>query len=323
MEALTANYSEQQPRTATSEGKEYLVVPMTLIVPGVLAGSQGPLYYPPKEIANNYKKWNHTPIVVYHPTDFMGNPLSARGGPDVIESSGVGVVRNAYIDRQGKLKAEGWFDVERTKRVDPRILNSLLSNTPIELSTGLFTDNVPAPPGSTHNGRYYDYIARNYRPDHLAILPDQVGACSISDGCGVLVNCACDNCSNSTNQRTDAMRYNDDLLIAPKLFDLLANSAPTENGVHTRVQKSYPAFDRTARPGYPDNDVQTDEEMEEETQEENSRRLMINSQDALPHPNTMNQVISSTRAANRNRQRGATTNSQGQSGGGFTYPMID
>jgi hypothetical protein len=31
-------------------------------------------------------------------------------------------------------------------------------------------------------------VARNYRPDHLAVLPDQRGACSLTDGCGVMVN---------------------------------------------------------------------------------------------------------------------------------------
>jgi hypothetical protein len=35
------------------------------------------------------------------------------------------------------------------------------------------------------NGVKYEGIARNLRPDHLAILPDDKGACSLEDGCGV------------------------------------------------------------------------------------------------------------------------------------------
>lgn len=188
METYSLLTNALKTRMVTENGRRYIVAPLTMIVPGVLPGSKGPLYYPPEQVANNYKVWNHTPIVVYHPTDYMGNPLSARYDSGVIEKSGIGTVRNSYIDNQGKLKAEGWFDEQRTAEVDSRILDSLRSNRPIELSTGLFTDNVPAQEGAVHNGRPYDYIATNYRPDHLAILPDQVGACSLNDGCGVLVN---------------------------------------------------------------------------------------------------------------------------------------
>lgn len=54
----------------------------------------------------------------------------------------------------------------------------------VELSTGLFTDNEVE--AGTWNGEDFVAIARNYRPDHLAILPDKVGACSIKDGAGLL-----------------------------------------------------------------------------------------------------------------------------------------
>lgn len=93
------------------------------------------------------------------------------------------------MDTQGILKGEGWFDVDATKRIDNSILEALQQGRPIEVSTGLYTENIPAPPDSVdHKGRTYSYIARNYRADHLAILPNQKGACSVSDGCGVMVN---------------------------------------------------------------------------------------------------------------------------------------
>ena len=53
----------------------------------------------------------------------------------------------------------------------------------------------PEPPRTTTpratgdwNGKAYVGIARNYRPDHLAILPDMKGACSIADGAGLCRN---------------------------------------------------------------------------------------------------------------------------------------
>jgi hypothetical protein len=184
METLLANAG--RARREVRNGREYLVAPLTLIVPGVLNGSKGPLFYPPEEIRKDYSAWNGMPLVVYHPL-VNGQHVSARH-PQVWETQEVGRVFNALIDHYGKLKAEGWFDVEHTARVDNRVLASLRSGIPIELSTGLYTDNDPAPRGANWNGRPYSHIARNYRPDHLAILPDQVGACSVNDGCGVLVN---------------------------------------------------------------------------------------------------------------------------------------
>jgi hypothetical protein len=165
-------------RRETRKGREYLVAPMTLINPGVLNGSKGPLYYPPDEVGKDADRWNDMPIVVYHPVGTDGAHMSGRQ-PAVLDAVKIGRVYNATFD--GKLRAEGWFDAAETKRVDRRIYDALTSHKPIELSTGLFTDNEPAPAGATHNGRPYSHVARNYKPDHLAILPDQTGACSLSD----------------------------------------------------------------------------------------------------------------------------------------------
>lgn len=183
MEQLTANLSGAT-RRATLNGREHIVAPLSLIVPGVLNGSKGPLYYPQEEIARSAKLWNHVPIVVYHPL-VDGQHVSARD-PDVLNAQGIGVILRAAAN--GKLTAEGWFDVEQTRKIDNRILEALEAGKPIELSTGLFTDNEIAPDGSAYEDKPYSFVARNYRPDHLAILPDQVGACSVKDGCGVLVN---------------------------------------------------------------------------------------------------------------------------------------
>jgi hypothetical protein len=58
----------------------------------------------------------------------------------------------------------------------------------MELSTGLFVDL------ENEQGKWKDKeycaIARNIRPDHLALLPDKKGACSVEDGAGFLRNIA-------------------------------------------------------------------------------------------------------------------------------------
>lgn len=183
MEQIAVNLSGKV-REATLGGREYLVAPLTLIVPGVLNGSQGPLYYPPEEIAKNPSAWNHVPLVVQHP-QVNGQHISARDSK-VLDKQSIGIVLHAQAN--GKLTAEGWFDVVATRRVEPRVLADLKAGRAIPLSTGLFTDNEPAAENANHNGKPYSFVARNYRPDHLAILPNGKGACSIEDGCGVLVN---------------------------------------------------------------------------------------------------------------------------------------
>lgn len=184
MEQLIANLVGKT-RRATLNGRDYIVAPLSLIVTGVLNGSKGALFYPSDEIGKDPQRWNHTPIVVYHPV-VNGQNVSARD-PDVLNTSGIGLVLKSHV-KNGKLCAEGWFDIDATRRIDPRVLANLEAGRSIELSTGLFTTNEIAPLGSNYRGASYDYIARDYVPDHLAILPDQIGACSINDGCGVLVN---------------------------------------------------------------------------------------------------------------------------------------
>jgi hypothetical protein len=59
----------------------------------------------------------------------------------------------------------------------------------VEVSLGMFTDNEATE--GDWNGEKYIMIAKNHRPDHLAILPDAVGACSCEDGCGLGANSKC------------------------------------------------------------------------------------------------------------------------------------
>lgn len=183
-QVLIANVTGKA-RRVMRDGKEYLVAPLSLIVPGVLRGSKGALLYPSDEVAANAGLWNGVPLTVNHPADPLTNEHISASEPGVYERQGIGVVQNDHWDGK-KRRAEGWFDVEKTRKVDNRIYNALIKGQPIELSTGLFTDNETQQ--GNHNGTQYDAIARNYRSDHVAILPDQKGACSMSDGCGVLVN---------------------------------------------------------------------------------------------------------------------------------------
>jgi hypothetical protein len=183
-ERITRNLSSKYTRTDTLEGREYIVCPMVMGVEGVLVGNNGPGLYLGEDWEKFGSAWDHKPVVVYHP-EIAGKGVSACS-PQVLNSSKIGIVLNTRWDsRNSKLRAEAWIDKEKTGQVDKRVLDAISANSMMEVSTGLFCDQQMQS-GLHTNGRKYDWIARNHRPDHLAILPDQIGACSIADGAGLL-----------------------------------------------------------------------------------------------------------------------------------------
>lgn len=184
LESFTCNVRAKLVRNDTMEGKTYKVVPMVMMVVGVHAGSQGPLYYPKSELSKTPEAWNHKPVVVYHPT-MNGRGVSACS-PDVLTSHKIGVIMNTKFDTLGRLVAEAWLDPDRIEKVDPRVGKAVDKLSTLECSTGMFME-VEATEGK-FEGEEYKGVARNYRPDHLAVLPDKVGACSVADGAGFIRN---------------------------------------------------------------------------------------------------------------------------------------
>lgn len=183
IQTITMNIGSGLIRHDRMEDRGYLVVPMVMLTEGVHEGSNGPLFYPAEELRKVPGVWNMKPVIVYHPS-MNGQAISACD-PDVISNRKVGLVMNTtYID--GKLKAEAWLEEDRMAKVDDRIMGFLEAGQMMEVSTGLYTENEVI--DGEWNGIPYQAIARNFRPDHLALLPDKKGACSIADGAGLLRN---------------------------------------------------------------------------------------------------------------------------------------
>lgn len=182
LQLLLAN-RQGKTRRVTVNGRDKVVVPMVMLQEQVLAGSKGPLFYSRNEIAKAVQAWNGMPITVNHP-QLDGLHVSARH-PEIVAKQKIGEVYNAHM-KGHRLHAEGWIDLADAKRVDERVYNALMAEAPVECSTGLFTFNVPSP--GVHNGRSYAEHANDHVPDHLAVLPDAQGACSVADGCGLNVN---------------------------------------------------------------------------------------------------------------------------------------
>lgn len=186
METIVAN-AAGKARRVLKDGREYLVCPATFIVPGVLHGTEGPIFYPPEVVAADPSKWDGTPIVLGHPLK-NGRGVPVREG-DYLERNGVGHVANGHADARSRLRADAWFDVERLGRVEPTILADLTLGNPVALSTSMAMPVSDAPPGSVYGGRPYTKVAGDaMKPDHVGVFRSgQRTACSIADGCGVLV----------------------------------------------------------------------------------------------------------------------------------------
>lgn len=166
-----------------SKNNDLLVVPVVLMTEGVHVGSHGAILHKISELGKIPTAWNGIPITINHPKK-DGKYVSANM-PDIINSSIIGRIYNTKVDNN-RLISEAW--IERNKLIDlsPDILIDIETGNEIEVSIGAFPEykNI----SGEWNGEEYDSIAINYRPDHLAILPDMKGACSTEDGAGINVN---------------------------------------------------------------------------------------------------------------------------------------
>ena len=182
---ITSQIKVADTREETLMGRKHLVVPVVALTEMVIQSSTSdvPELALAEEFGANPLAWNGRPIVVNHP-ELEGEKVSASL-PDVVDKEKIGEIYNTVLDDK-KLKLEAWIDLERAEE-----LGGIISETVeklkggeeiIEVSTGLFS-NVEAKSGK-FNGEDYEGVWRNIVPDHLAILSEATGACSIEDGCG-------------------------------------------------------------------------------------------------------------------------------------------
>lgn len=164
------------------QGKQHMIVPVVMMVEGVHAGSHGPLFHSMKELGKFPDSWNGIPVTVGHPQ--IGGQNVSANSPEVIEQT-VGKVFNTRVENN-KLKAEVWLDEQRLQSMSPETMAFIQKGNNLEVSIGVFTDEELV--NGEWNGEIYKAIAKNHRPDHLALLPGERGACSWNDGCGVRVN---------------------------------------------------------------------------------------------------------------------------------------
>lgn len=167
-------------RQETYEGAPHLIVPVVMMVEGVHNGSQGPILHTAEQLSRVVEAWNGIPVVIGHPKNNTG--FISANSPNI---PNVGRIFNTRFE-DGKLKAECYINVTKLMNHSPAVLAHIRNQRPLQVSVGTFSDNDSL--SGVWNGEEYVAVARNYRPDHLALLPNEEGACSWNDGCGIRTN---------------------------------------------------------------------------------------------------------------------------------------
>lgn len=166
---LRANISET-PRREDYMGSVHTVVPVVMAIAEVEMNSARISL---NELESSLPAWNGEPVTVGHPVNASGDYISASSSPRTLAEWCVGRLFNAELTEDGRLRAEAWISHDLADDELIEVLEDGESN--VDVSTGYFS--------GIESGYYV-----NVKPDHLALLPDEPGACSWRDGCGVRAN---------------------------------------------------------------------------------------------------------------------------------------
>lgn len=182
---IALNATSDTIRTEKLDGKTYIVAPVIPLVEGVHNGE----FISFEEMSVFPEMWDGRPLPIDHPMK-DGEPATA-GSPDVMESSVVGFLFNVQVrdDIRG-IAGEIWIDIDKAEKVagGTEAINRIQSGGHLEVSTAYYCF-IDGNPGEWKNPRTnqiekYSSSQVQVRPDHLALLPFDTGACSWKDGCG-------------------------------------------------------------------------------------------------------------------------------------------
>lgn len=176
---LAIHFEATTYRRDKIDGEDYYVVPVVMARDDVVMNEA---VFPEEEWLDI--AWNGVPVTIRHPETADGGFMSANSRA-AREKYWVGTLFEVHVEA-GKLKGEAWLSAKALNAKAPMVIDALNKGQPIDVSTGYFADVVPEQ--GTMNGRAYTARHTHVVPDHLALLPDQDGACSWADGCGVRAN---------------------------------------------------------------------------------------------------------------------------------------
>ena len=166
-------------RNGKLNGRDYIVSPVVALVEGV----HNHEYVSYEDLTVFPEMWSGRPLPIDHPLGDDGKPVTANS-PKVMQESVIGTFFNvvARDDIQG-ISGELWIDIEKAAEVPGgnEVLRKLQAGEDLEVSTGYFTivDNIPGEwrNPKTNTVEKFTSSKTQIRPDHLALLPFDTGAC--------------------------------------------------------------------------------------------------------------------------------------------------
>lgn len=166
----------------TEDGQQYLVVPVVAIREQVISTDLGQHFVPANVISAAAPSWNDQPLTINHPP----RELAFDDMLTWISEHAVGKLRYARFDPEKKqLTAEAWIKIEAATQA---IVDQIEAGETMNVSIGCLSQI--APNVGQFNGRDYQGVMQSMFPNHLALLPNDTGACSLDDGCGLAVAAA-------------------------------------------------------------------------------------------------------------------------------------
>lgn len=187
---LTVVNSASNITTETIDGKPHIVVHgITPVVDDIVMNRK---LYPAAEIEKAYNTLERNPMPLGHPK-VDGKHVSARDVRAVNEYH-VGAWLQNVSHQDGKVTGDMYVNrqyaesSEKGKRLINR-LDEMITGTnsePIHISTGLLYSGIAA--NGESKGKKYNEIATNMMFDHVAVLLDEPGAGTPSEGVGIFVN---------------------------------------------------------------------------------------------------------------------------------------
>lgn len=160
-------------------GADYLIAPVVMSVAPRLF--QSGKYCPSAVLEASVPQWAEKPVTVGHPPKGLTKPARAAW----ISNHKIGYVRNVRFDA-GKLVGEAWLDPSRLK---PRLRRAVERGNLVDVSIGYHCHSSPVIGSPTLNGHDYTQRVTFLAPDHLALLPTTLGACTCAEGCGLNAKC--------------------------------------------------------------------------------------------------------------------------------------
>lgn len=162
-------------RKVVENGREFIVAPIVAVKDGVLNGE----LVRSDVLGRLLDEWEGTPLTINHPPDDAAAVITKTHA--WIRQNEIGTMRNVHV-AQNRLKGEVWIPTDQTAPEVKAVIKRIENGETLQVSVG-FLSAFTVQKG-TFGRKQFREVTQDAAPNHVALLPNDVGACSIVDGCG-------------------------------------------------------------------------------------------------------------------------------------------